>query len=47
VSLLSEKYLKGRTRWIPAFLTGWRTNDLSKQDLHQASSIIYFFKHAD
>lgn len=44
VSLLSEKYLHGKTRLIPAFWTGFRSWMQSTGNVRRGSSIIYMAK---
>ncbi len=43
VSLLSEKYLHGRTRWLPAFLSGL-TSNWKASGKKNFSSLIYVIK---
>jgi 2-polyprenyl-3-methyl-5-hydroxy-6-metoxy-1,4-benzoquinol methylase len=43
VSLLSEKYRHGRTRYLPAFMTGLRSNWLAKRSGNY-SSLIYVLR---
>ncbi len=44
ISLLSEKYLNGKTNYLKSFLTGLKSNRLAKKS-GQYSSLIYVIKH--
>lgn len=43
VSLLSEKYKNGKSNWIKAFFTGWRSNRFAQKNNNEYSSLIYLF----
>jgi hypothetical protein len=46
ISLLSNKYQKGKTNWINAGINGFRSNLAALFNNEKASSIIYIAEHA-
>lgn len=44
VSLLSEKYQNGKSRYIQAFRNGWKSNQWAKANQNNYSSLIYVIK---
>lgn len=44
VSLLSEKYLHGKPRYVSAFLKGWKSNREARRNVARSSSITYFLR---
>ena len=41
ISLLSSKYKNGSTKWLPAFVSGLRSNARAVFDVDKCSSIIF------
>ncbi|NCC70615.1 class I SAM-dependent methyltransferase [bacterium] len=45
VSLLSEKYLKGKSNYFSAFITGLKSNIKARKNMNNYSSLIYVLKN--
>ena len=44
ISLLSEKYLKGKTNYVKAVLNGFRSNEYARREKMEYSSLIFVLK---
>ena len=44
VSMLSEKYIRGRNNFFKAFINGLLSNLKAKKNAEKFSSVIYIFK---
>lgn len=47
VSLLSEKYVKGATRWLPALQQGFRSWLQARKDSEKASAVLYVYERIE